>query len=100
MVLKRGLPLLLSVALGACGANVDARVQLYRQRQARDLVAEYEQARARSDLLGMCVKSNLVSGAYLDAKDASDATAWRSRNAEDCRAAHAALGPDAPATGK
>jgi hypothetical protein len=43
----------------------------------------------------MCVKSNLVSGAYQDAKAQGDALAWRTRSAEDCKAARAALVPTA-----
>ena len=78
---------------GACASPVDTKVQEYRQDQARNLVSAYEQARGRGDLLDMCVKSNLVSGAYQDAKAEGDALAWRTRSAEDCKAARAALVP-------
>ena len=50
-------------------------------------------ARSRGDLLDMCVKSNLVSAAYQDAKAEGDALAWRTRSTEDCKAARAALAP-------
>jgi len=81
----------LAALLAGCGVNVDQRVQLYRQQQARELISQYEQARVRNDVLDMCVKSNLISAAYVDAKDHGDAQAWRARNREDCQAARAAL---------
>ena len=78
---------------GACASPMDTKVREYRQDQARNLVSAYEQARSRGDLLDMCVKSNLVSGAYRDAKAEGDALAWRTRSAEDCKAARDAIAP-------
>ena len=75
--------------------NVAKREKDYRQQQVRTFVTEYEQARMRGDLLDMCVKSNLISGAYRDVGAEGDALAWRSRNTEDCQAARAALAPGA-----
>jgi hypothetical protein len=86
---------LLACVLCGCGVNSDQRVQAYRQQQAHALMGEYERARAQGDALGMCVKSNQVAAAYVDARDPGDAAAWRSKNAEDCRAARAALVPEA-----
>jgi hypothetical protein len=57
-------------------------------------VAGYEQARNRGDLLDMCVKGNLISGAYADARQEGDALAWRTRSTEDCKAARAAIAPE------
>ena len=86
---------LLPIVLGGCGMSVAKREKQYREQQVRALVTEYEQARMRGDLLGLCVKSNLISGAYLDVGATGDASAWRARNAEDCQAARAALAPNA-----
>jgi hypothetical protein len=86
---------LLACVLGGCGVNSDQRVLAYRQQQAQTLMGEYERARAQGDALGMCVSSNQVAAAYVDAHDPADAAAWRSKNAEDCRAARAALVPEA-----
>ena len=58
-------------------------------------MAAYEQARTRSDLLDQCVKSNMIAGAYLDAKDPGNARAWEARRKEDCRAAREAILPEA-----
>lgn len=84
------------VATAGCSRqSVDDKVQAYRQQQAGDLVAEYEQARSRHDLVVMCVKGNQVSAAYRDAKAPADADAWKAKAAEDCRIAGARLAPDA-----
>lgn len=79
--------------VGGCASPVDQKVQDYRQTQAHGLVAAYEQARGRDDLMDMCVKSNLVSAAYQDARQSGDALAWRTRSTEDCKAARAGLEP-------
>lgn len=84
---------LVAVVLGGCGMNVAAREKVYRQQQVRELVTEYERARMGGDLLGMCVKSNLIAAAYLDVGDKGDAHAWRARNIEDCKIARDALIP-------
>jgi hypothetical protein len=84
---------MLALLAGGCSVDVAAREHLYRQQQARTFVAEYQQARLRGDLLGMCVKGNLTAAAYADAKDPDDAAAWRARSAEDCRVARDALVP-------
>jgi hypothetical protein len=84
----------LSLALAGCGqTNVDARLRAYREQQARALIGEYSQARVRGDLLTMCVKSNLISGAYVDLEDDGSAQAWKARNGEDCRAARNLYAP-------
>ena len=92
--MQRASIVVLSLALAGCGqTNVERRVQAHRVSEARRLIGEYQQARAGSDLLTMCVKSNLISGVYLDANDPGSAQAWKARNAEDCRAARAAVAP-------
>jgi hypothetical protein len=83
----------MAVLAAGCASPVEEKVQAYRQAQVRELVAAYEQARNRGDLLDMCVKGNLISGAYVDAGQQGDALAWRTRSAEDCRAARAAIAP-------
>jgi hypothetical protein len=88
------------VALGGCrGETTDHKVQAYRQQQASQMVADYEQARSRRDMLAMCVKGNQVSAAYRDAKDPADAEAWKAKAAEDCRVAHDLLAPDTQKAG-
>jgi hypothetical protein len=88
------LAVIASLALSACGSvDVDKRVQAYREQQVHDLVAAYDLARGQSDLVAMCVKSNQVSAAYVDARDPSDASAWRSKSAQDCQGAREALAP-------
>ena len=82
------------VAAG-CGRQFETRVQSHREQEAQALVLAYERARTNGDLLDMCVKSNLIAGAYLDAKDPGNASAWEARRAEDCRAAREALAPQA-----
>jgi hypothetical protein len=91
MAARAALGLLL--LLGGCSTNVPAREQQYNEQRARALVTEYQQARMQGDLLGLCVKSNLIAGVYEDAKDPGNASAWRARNTEDCRLARDALVP-------
>jgi len=94
--MRMGFGVLAGVAVLAagCASPVEEKLQAYRQTQVRELVAAYEQARNRGDLLDMCVKGNLISGAYLDAKQAGDALAWQTRSSEDCKAARAAIAPE------
>jgi len=93
--IKPGSAAIFCAALGGCGAfNVEQRAQTYHAQEAHRRVADYEQARARGDLLSMCVKANLVSAAYQDAKDVGNARAWDSRREADCKTALATLAPD------
>jgi uncharacterized protein YgiB involved in biofilm formation len=62
----------------------------------KDAVTAYEAARGGT-ALDRCVKAKLVAIAYEDAKDATNASAWRAREREDCQAAIAAAGVDVPA---
>jgi hypothetical protein len=84
----------LAAVAGCSNESTDNKVQAYRKQQATDLVAGYDQARSQGDLLTMCVKSNQVSAAYRDAKDAPDADAWKAKASEDCRAARKKFAPD------
>jgi hypothetical protein len=82
------------LGLAACGsAHPEARVQQYRQAEARDLVGKYNQAKMRGDVLAMCVNSNQVAAAYRDAHDAGDADVWATVGAGDCRRARNILAP-------
>jgi hypothetical protein len=94
MHIRSGVLAGVAVLASGCAAPVEDKLQAYRQAQVRELVAAYEQARNRGDLLDMCVKGNLISGAYQDAKQAGDALAWRTRSSEDCKAARAAIAPE------
>lgn len=88
---------LLSLALSACGPkDLDTQVRAYREQQVRDLRAQYERASGQRDLLAMCVKSNQVAGAYADAQDSADASAWRSKSTADCQTARQALAAGQP----
>jgi hypothetical protein len=78
---------------------MEQRVSLYRDSQVRDFVAAYETARTRGDLLDMCVKAGLITGAYLDAGDAGDSNAWKLRRQEDCALAKSSLSPQSGAGG-
>lgn len=94
--MRPALLIALSLTLAGCGqTNVDARMKAYRDQHVRTLIGEYSQARVRGDLLTMCVKSNLISGVYVDADDAGSAQAWKARNTEDCRAARNLYAPQA-----
>jgi hypothetical protein len=55
--------------------------------QVREATRGYEAARNRGDPLDMCVKAKLVAIAYADAKDATNASAWKAREAQDCKSA-------------
>jgi hypothetical protein len=64
----------------------------------KDAVTAYEAARGGT-ALDRCVKAKLVAIAYEDAKDVTNASAWRAREREDCQAAIAAAGvPPRPGT--
>lgn len=85
------------VIAAGCGRQFENRVQSYREQQVQELVLAYQQARTNGNLLDMCVKANLIAGAYLDAEDSGNASAWEARRSEDCRVAREALVPqDAP----
>ena len=86
---------LASTALCGCRSPVEQQVQGYHQHQVQGLVSAYEQARIRGDLLDQCVKSNLIAGAYLDARDPGNARAWEARRSEDCRVARETILPHA-----
>jgi len=95
MLSRSGLLICAALGLAACGStDPNARVQQYRQAQARGLVGKYNQAKMRGDVLAMCVNGNQVAAAYRDAHDAGDADVWASVGAADCRRARNVLAPD------
>jgi hypothetical protein len=68
--MKARLVSLLCLALCGCGGiDVEQRAKAFHAQEAQRRIAAYEEARGQGDLLGMCVKANLVSAAYLDAGD-------------------------------
>lgn len=95
--MKRWLILLFLPLLCGCSAALASKLKAHQEEKIRVLVAEYDQARSRNDLLSMCVKANVVSGAYVDLGDSGSAAAWDARRAKDCEAARVGLmGPQIP----
>lgn len=91
-------PAILALALLATGCSpaLNAQVKMVDNLKIKDAVSAYEAARGGA-ALDRCVKAKLVAIAYEDAKDTTNASAWRAREREDCQAAIAATGVDLPA---
>ena len=80
-----------ALASAGCGQVVEGQARQVSDLQVREATRGYEAARNRGDPLDMCVKAKLVAIAYGDAKDATNASAWKAREAQDCKAAMDAL---------
>lgn len=92
-----------ALACAGCGQVVEGQARQVSDLQVREATRGYEAARNRGDPLDMCVKAKLVAIAYGDAKDATNASVWKAREAQDCKAAMDALhvvppSGDAPAS--
>jgi hypothetical protein len=74
-----------------CGQIAEGQAGRIGDLQVREATQGYEAARNRGDPLDMCVKAKLVAIAYADAADQANSSAWKAREAEDCRSAMAAL---------
>jgi hypothetical protein len=79
-----------TLTLAGCAQVSGGYAQKAHQTRLQQALGEYEQARQRGDLIGMCVKAKLVAVAYSDSGDGPNAGAWSSREKEDCRGALAA----------
>ncbi len=88
--------LALALGLTGCGPALNAQVRMVDNLKIKDAVTAYEAARGGA-ALDRCVKAKLVAIAYEDAKDTTNASAWRAREREDCQAAIAAAGVTPPA---
>src|SRR4051794_7447430 len=88
--------LALAVLCTGCTQALNTQVRLVDNLKVKDAVAAYEAARGGTPL-DRCVKAKLVAIAYEDAKDATNGSAWRAREREDCQAAIAAAGAGLPA---
>ncbi|HEY8616920.1 hypothetical protein [Phenylobacterium sp.] len=85
------LPLLfLAISLAGCAQVSGGYAQKAHQTRVQAALGDYEQARQRGDMLGMCVKAKMVAIAYGDARDGLNSSAWYAREKEDCRSALAA----------
>ena len=92
-----GLKVIIAVGVllaGCSGLSVERSAQNFHVSQAQSRMAEYMQAQRNGDLLGMCVKSNLISASYRDGGDEANAAAWQAKNADDCQHARDVLAPD------
>jgi hypothetical protein len=83
--------ILLALLCAGCGRIAEAQAKRIGSLQVREATQGYEAARNRGDPLDMCVKAKLVAIAYDDARDATNASAWKAREAQDCKAAMDAL---------
>ena len=90
-------PILVLASLCAgCAPALRAQVRAVDNLRIQNAVTAYEAARG-GPALDRCVKAKLVAIAYEDAKDPTNASAWRAREREDCQAALAAAGVETPA---
>jgi hypothetical protein len=87
-------------ACAGCGQVVEGQAKQVSDLQVREATRSYEAARNHGDPLDMCVKAKLVAIAYGDAKDATNASAWKAREAQDCKAATDALHVVPPSGGR
>ena len=87
-------------ACAGCGQVVEGQAKQVSDLQVREATRGYEAARNRGDPLDMCVKAKLVAIAYGDAKDATNASAWKAKEAQDCKAAMDALHMVGPSGGR
>lgn len=78
--------------LSGCAPIGEAQYREAMEYKIKEAQQAYEGARLKGDTLGMCTGSELVSGAYSDARDPANARAWRARSTEDCTLAHKTLG--------
>jgi uncharacterized protein YgiB involved in biofilm formation len=94
--MRRTVVILAMLFLGGCTQALNAQVRMVDNLKIKDAVTAYEAARGGA-ALDRCVKAKLVAIAYEDAKDTTNASAWRAREREDCQAAIAAAGAELPA---
>ena len=87
--------LALALSLAGCTQALNAQVRAVDNLKVKDAVSAYEAARS-GPALDRCVKAKLAAIAYEDAKDPTNASAWRAREREDCQAAIAAAGVEPP----
>lgn len=86
---------LASLCVG-CAPALQAQVRAVDSLKVQTAVTAYEAARG-GPALDRCVKAKLAAIAYEDAKDPTNASAWRAREREDCQAAITATGIEVPA---
>lgn len=89
-----------ALACTGCGQVVEGQARQVSDLQVREATRGYEAARNRGDPLDMCVKAKLVAIAYADAGDAANGSAWKAREAQDCKAAMDALHVVPPSGGR
>ena len=90
-MIRRALILVLAGLCIGCAPALQAQVRAVDNLRIQTAVTAYEAARG-APALDRCVKAKLVAIAYEDAKDPTNASAWRAREREDCQAAIAATG--------
>lgn len=88
----RRLEILAALLLAGCGSIPAGQAQKVHAAQVDRALSDYEIARGRGDILGMCLKAKLVAVAYEDAGQGPNADAWRARESEACRLAYDAMG--------
>ncbi|HEY8571848.1 hypothetical protein [Phenylobacterium sp.] len=93
----RSLVLFALLPLAGCAQVAEGQRQNLNNMRIQDAVSGYETARRKADPMDMCVKAKLVAIAYEDAKDFTNAQAWKSKEREDCSALMAAYGVTEPA---
>ena len=89
--MKSAAALVLALLCAGCGRIAEGQAKRIGGLQVREATQGYEAARNRGDPLDMCVKAKLVAIAYADTKDATNASAWKAREAQECKAAMDAL---------
>jgi len=89
----------LALLCAGCDRIAEGQARRIGDLQVREATQGYEAARNRGDPLGLCVKAKLVAIAYADTKDPTNASAWKAREAQDCKAAMEALHVAPPSNG-
>jgi hypothetical protein len=89
----------LALFCAGCSRIAEGQARRVGGLQVREATQAYEAARNRGDPLDMCVKAKLVAIAYADVQDPTNASAWKARESQDCKAAMDALHVSPPSNG-
>lgn len=86
--MRRAVLILASLLFG-CDQAVDSQMQSIQNKVAEDAVKQYEIASRSGGAIDKCVQAGLVSAAYLQAKNESEYSHWKTIEKLDCSAAGA-----------
>ncbi|PKA10000.1 hypothetical protein [Leptospira harrisiae] len=79
--------LALIFALQSCDKLVENQMADIENKVAEDSVEQYNIAKRQGDKIQICVQAGMVSAAYLQAKNETKYSEWKSIESKDCKAA-------------